>query len=167
MSDGNRTSSAPGASGGGRGGVGPPTGDSPARRGRAGSLLKKADGLLMAAAGEPDPRECFRTAYLAALRGAGAVLAFTGADTAPRARSRNAWVLLQRAAPEFVMWADYFSAHSELRAALEAGLDREIGRQEAVEFHSRVGAFLHDVEDLLASAARLRPAPGWTGGMSA
>ncbi|UGT60697.1 hypothetical protein LTT61_26615 [Nocardia asteroides] len=167
MSDGNRTASGMGASARARAGMGPPTGDSSARRGRAGSLLRKADGLLMAAAGEPDPRECFRTAYLAALRGAGAVLAYTGADTAPRARSRNAWVLLQRAAPEFVMWADYFSAHSELRAALEAGLDREIGRQEAVEFHSRVGAFLHDVEDLLASAARLRPAPGWTGGMSA
>ncbi|WP_067849050.1 SAV_6107 family HEPN domain-containing protein [Nocardia lijiangensis] len=135
--------------------------------GKAGKLLKKADGLLMEAAGEADPRERFRTAYLAALRGAGAVLAFTGADAAPRARSRNAWVLLQRAAPEFVMWADYFSARSELRAALEAGLDREVDERQADEFSSRVGAFLHDVEDLLNSAARLRPAPGWTGGMTA
>jgi hypothetical protein len=101
--------------------------------GRAGKLLKKADGLLMQAAGEEDPRERFRTAYLAALRGAGAVLAFTGADAAPRARSRNAWVLLQRAAPEFVMWADYFSARSETRAALEAGLDRDVDNQEADE----------------------------------
>ncbi|WP_431950129.1 SAV_6107 family HEPN domain-containing protein [Nocardia lijiangensis] len=135
--------------------------------GKAGKLLKKADGLLLEAAGEADPREQFRTAYLAALRGAGAVLAFTGADAAPRARSRNAWVLLQRAAPEFVMWADYFSARSELRAALEAGLDREVDERQADEFSSRVGAFLHDVEDLLNSAARLRPAPGWTGGMTA
>ncbi|SLJ82385.1 Uncharacterised protein [Mycobacteroides abscessus subsp. abscessus] len=88
------------------------------------------------------------------------MLAHTGADAAPRARSRNAWVLLQRAAPEFVMWADYFSARSELRAALEAGLDRDVDDTEADEFASRVGAFLHDVEDLLRSAARLRPAPG-------
>ncbi|MCP2278884.1 MULTISPECIES: SAV_6107 family HEPN domain-containing protein [Nocardia] len=141
--------------------------EQPGQPGKAGKLLKKADGLLMQAAGETDPRERFRTAYLAALRGAGAVLAFTGADAAPRARSRNAWVLLQRAAPEFVMWADYFSARSELRAALEAGLDREVDERQADEFSSRVGAFLHDVEDLLKSAARLRPAPGWSGGMTA
>ncbi|WP_431963521.1 SAV_6107 family HEPN domain-containing protein [Nocardia sp. bgisy134] len=141
--------------------------EQPGQPGKAGKLLKKADGLLLQAAGETDPRERFRTAYLAALRGAGAVLAFTGADAAPRARSRNAWVLLQRAAPEFVMWADYFSARSELRAALEAGLDREVDEQQADEFSSRVGAFLHDVEDLVNSAARLRPAPGWSGGMTA
>ena len=135
--------------------------------GRAGQLLKRADGLLMEAAGEHDPRERFRTAYLAALRGAGAVLAFTGADAAPRARSRNAWVLLQRAAPEFVMWADYFSAHSEVRAALEAGLDRDVDDHQADEFYSRVGAFLHDVEDMLTANSRLRPAPGLNGGLTA
>lgn len=130
----------------------------PAQPGRAGMLLRRADGLLMEAAGERDPRERFRVAYLAALRGAGAVLALTGADTAPRARSRNAWVMLQRAAPEFVMWADYFSGHSGTRAALEAGLPREIDEGWADEFSSRVGAFLHDVEDLIAPAARLRAA---------
>lgn len=139
----------------------------PGHPGRAGTLLERADGLLMQAAGERDPRERFRTAYLAALRGAGAVLAFTGADAAPRARSRNAWVLMQRAAPEFVMWADYFSARSELRAALEAGLDRAVDDHTADEFASRVGAFLHDVEDLLATTSRLRPAPGLSGGMTA
>lgn len=139
----------------------------PARPGRAGKLLERADGLLMQAAGERDPRERFRTAYLAALRGAGAVIALTGADAAPRARSRNAWVLMQRAAPEFVMWADYFSARSEIRAALEAGLDRNVDEHEADEFSSRVAAFLHDVEDLLAASARLRPAPGLSGGMTA
>ncbi|WUI32134.1 SAV_6107 family HEPN domain-containing protein [Nocardia sp. NBC_00416] len=130
----------------------------PVQPGRAGMLLRRADGLLMEAAGERDPRERFRVAYLAALRGAGAVLALTGADAAPRARSRNAWVMLQRAAPEFVMWADYFSGHSATRAALEAGLPRAIDDAEADEFSSRVGAFLHDVEDLIAPAARLRAA---------
>ncbi|WSI97039.1 SAV_6107 family HEPN domain-containing protein [Nocardia sp. NBC_01329] len=130
----------------------------PVQPGRAGMLLRRADGLLMEAAGERDPRERFRVAYLAALRGAGAVLALTGADTAPRARSRNAWVMLQRAAPEFVMWADYFSGHSATRAALEAGLPREVDEEWADEFASRVGAFLHDVEDLIAPAARLRAA---------
>lgn len=85
----------------------------PGHPGRAGDLLRKADGLLLEAQGERDPAERFRIAYLAALRGAGAVLALTGADRAPRARSRNAWVLMQRAAPEFVMWADYFTGQSE------------------------------------------------------
>ncbi|QLY34438.1 hypothetical protein H0264_16480 [Nocardia huaxiensis] len=121
----------------------------------------------MQAAGEKDPAERFRTAYLAALRGAGAVLALTGLDRAPRARSRNAWVLMQRAAPEFVMWADYFSAQSETRAALEAGLPRPVDDQRADEFASRVGAFLHDVEDLLAATVRQRPSTGWVAGMLA
>src|SRR5437899_13079562 len=67
----------------------------PGRSGRAGGLLDRAERMLLQASAEPDPRERFRTAYLAALRGAGAVLAFTGADRAPRARSRNAWVLMQ------------------------------------------------------------------------
>ncbi|MBB5917979.1 hypothetical protein BJY24_006891 [Nocardia transvalensis] len=135
----------------------------PGRSGRAGGLLDRADGLLLQSTAEGDPRERFRTAYLAALRGAGAVLAITGADRAPRARSRNAWVLMQQAAPEFVMWADYFSSFSETRAAIEAGLDRPVDARRADEFASRVGAFLHDVEDLVTTAARLRPAEGHLG----
>ncbi|MCX4095247.1 SAV_6107 family HEPN domain-containing protein [Nocardia sp. alder85J] len=133
----------------------------PAYSGRAGGLLDRADGLLLQAGAEPDPQERFRTAYLAALRGAGAVLALTNADRAPRARSRNAWVLMQQAAPEFVMWADYFSSHSETRAALEAGLDRPVDAARADEFASRVGAFLRDVADLINAAARLRPVAEW------
>ncbi|NKY86280.1 SAV_6107 family HEPN domain-containing protein [Nocardia veterana] len=134
----------------------------PRRAGRAGGLLDRADTMVQQAWAEPDPRERLRTAYLAALRGAGAVLAATGADRAPRARSRNAWVLMQQAAPEFVMWSDYFSSYSETRAALEAGLDRAISDTQADQFASRVEAFLRDVEDALAvSAARLRPAAGW------
>lgn len=132
----------------------------PGHSGRAGGLLDRADGLLLEAAAEPDPRERFRTAYLAALRGAGAVLASTGADRAPRARSRNAWVLMQQAAPEFVMWSDYFSSYSETRAALEAGLERPVDAPLADEFVSRVGAFLHDVEDSISAAARMRPIMG-------
>lgn len=136
--------------------------DDPRRSGRAGGLLDRADTMVQQAWAEPDPRERLRSAYLAALRGAGAVLAATGADRAPRARSRNAWVLMQQAAPEFVMWSDYFSSFSETRAALEAGLDRAISDTQADEFASRVEAFLRDVEDALAiTAARLRPAPGW------
>ncbi|MBO0856151.1 MAG: hypothetical protein J2P18_20570 [Nocardia sp.] len=138
----------------------------PRRTGRAGALLDRADTMVTGAWAESDPRERFRAAYLAALRGAGAVLAATGADRAPRARSRNAWVLMQQAAPEFVMWADYFSSFSATRAAIEAGMHRAIDDAAADEFATRVEAFLHDVEDALAVAAvRLRPTRGsLTGG---
>lgn len=135
--------------------------DDPRRAGRAGALLDRADTMVAHAWAESDPPERLRHAYLAALRGAGALLAATGADLAPRARSRNAWVLMQQAAPEFVMWADYFSAFSETRAAVEAGIDRAISAGQADRFASRVEAFLHDVEDALTVAAvRLRPVTG-------
>ncbi|MFC4123538.1 SAV_6107 family HEPN domain-containing protein [Nocardia rhizosphaerae] len=127
--------------------------------GRAGGLLRQADALLTDSAWEHEPGERFRTAYLAALRGAGAMIALSGADRAPRARSRSAWVLLRRATPEFAMWADYFEAHSQLRADLEAGLDRKITASRADEFCSRVGAFLYDIDDALVAAARTRPQP--------
>lgn len=120
-------------------------------------LLERADGLLMDAAGETDPRERFLGSYLAALRGAGAVLACTAAQRSGREKSRNAWVLMARAAPEFAMWADYFADFSDTRAALVAGVSRSVGEQQADSFHSRVGAFLHDVEDLMGDPARLRP----------
>ena len=131
------------------------------------ALLDRADRLLMDAVGEEDPRERFQVAYLAALRGAAAVLAATVATRPARERSRSAWVLLAGAAPEFVMWADYFADHSATRAALEAGLSREITDLQADAFYTRVGAFLHDVEDLLGEAGRLRPEPDWGSGVSA
>jgi SAV_6107-like HEPN len=127
----------------------------PVTRKRA--LLDRADRLLIEAMGEPDPRERLRAGYLAALRGAGAVLALTSASVPTRAKSRSAWVLMARAAPEFVMWSDYFAGFSATRAALEAGIQREVAPAEADEFCSRVAAFLHDVEDLIGDESRLRP----------
>jgi hypothetical protein len=130
------------------------------RRGRAtrkNALLDRADRLLIEASGEADPRERFRAGYLAALRGAGAVLAVTSASAPARAKNRSAWVLMARAAPEFVMWSDYFAGFSATRAALEAGLNRDVASAEADEFCARVEAFLHDVEDLIGDDSRLRP----------
>ncbi|MBJ8343217.1 hypothetical protein JGU72_00915 [Antrihabitans sp. YC2-6] len=121
----------------------------------------------MDAVGEDDPRERFQVAYLAALRGAAAVLGAHAASRTGREKSRSAWVLMARSAPEFVMWADYFAEHSATRAALEAGLSREISDRQADDFFDRVGAFLHDVEDLLGDGARLRPEPGWGSEVSA
>lgn len=139
----------------------------PSRPTRPRPLLQRADRLLMEAAGEQDPRERFLTAYLAALRGAGAVIAATEAGASGRARSRSAWVLMARAAPEFVMWSDYFAEHSSTRAALEAGISRDVTDAEADDFYSRVGAFLHDVEDLIGDEARLPASGGWHDTVSA
>jgi hypothetical protein len=132
-----------------------------------GSLLARADRLLMVAAGEHDPAERFLGAYLAALRGAAAVLAAVEHTRPVRPRSRSAWVLMSRAAPEFVMWADYFAGYSAIRAALGAGITQPVTEQQADDFYSRVGAFLHDVEDLLGDAARLCPREGWGTGLTA
>jgi hypothetical protein len=127
----------------------------------ASGLLARADRLLMDAAGEDDPRERFLAAYLAALRGAGAVLACAASQRGARERSRNAWVLMARSAPEFAMWADYFAEFSDTRAALEAGIAREVSDRQADDFYARVGAFLHDVEDLVGDPARLRAPGSW------
>ncbi|KAA0023201.1 hypothetical protein FOY51_11715 [Antrihabitans cavernicola] len=121
----------------------------------------------MEAAGEDDPSERFLSAYLAALRGAAAVLAATEATRPARERSRNAWVLMSRAAPEFVMWSDYFAEHSSTRAALEAGISREVTDRQADDFFSRVGAFLHDVEDLVGDQARIPDSGDWHKNISA
>ncbi len=134
---------------------------------RSQMLLDRADRLLTAAVGENDPRERFLAAYLAALRGAAAVLAATETGRSGRERSRSAWVRLSRAAPEFVMWSDYFSGYSDTRAALEAGISRPVSAQTADEFHARVGAFLHDVEDRVADGVRQQTLDRWGSGMTA
>jgi len=122
---------------------------------RAATLLRKADALLSAAAGADAPPERFRLAYLAALRGAGAVVAAAElrAPARPLRRpgTRNAWVLMARADESFAVWADYFADRSATRTAVEAGVARAVDVDDAGEFYDEVGRFLHDVEDYLAS----------------
>ncbi|WP_430333030.1 SAV_6107 family HEPN domain-containing protein [Rhodococcus sp. ACT016] len=124
---------------------------------QASVLLRRADGLLSEAVGAGDPAERFRCAYLAALRGAAAVLAAAegGARTAAarRPRSRSAWVLMARAAPEFAAWSDYFAEHSALRASVEAGVTRAVAAEDADLFYEEVGRFLTAVEDFLPRAS--------------
>ncbi|WFR70847.1 SAV_6107 family HEPN domain-containing protein [Prescottella defluvii] len=111
------------------------------------------------AAGAGESAERFRYAYLAALRGAAAVLAATEgkarAAASRRPRSRSAWVLMARAAPEFAAWADYFAEHSALRASVEAGVTRAIADVDADRFYGEVGRFLTAVEDSCPRWARI------------
>lgn len=121
------------------------------------ALLERADHLLVEAGVESAPSDRFLTAYLAALRGAAAVIALVA--PAPSVRRRRgtggAWQTMARLAPEFTMWSDYFAEYSPLRAAIMAGVSRPMPSERADEFFARVTAFLHDVEDHLGAAGRL------------
>lgn len=120
---------------------------------RARSLLRRADAILGDAAGAPSAADRFLESYVAALRGAGALL--DALDPVPkRGASRSAWVRMRAAAPEFSEWASYFSAYSALRASVEAGSADRMSDDEADEFFAQVGRFLHRVED------RVMPRPG-------
>ncbi|WP_241386355.1 SAV_6107 family HEPN domain-containing protein [Rhodococcus sp. CH91] len=119
------------------------------------TLLRKADDLLSGAAGADNPAERFRLAYLAALRGAGAVVAAAEmrSGVVRRPVTRNAWALMARADDSFAVWADYFADRSATRAAIEAGVVRAVGVEEAGSFYDEVGHFLHDVEGYLHADA--------------
>lgn len=125
---------------------------------RSRELLRRADALLMEAAVTSAPDERFRISYLAALRGAGAI---TAALVGGAGRSRNAWQQLRRVGPEFAARADYFAGRSDLRAALEAGISREVTDAAADEFLGRVGEFLDQVEQACATSGE--PASGQMG----
>jgi hypothetical protein len=96
------------------------------KSGVAWGLLRKADALLEEAIGAGDPADRFRCAYLAALRGAGAVLAAAPAGAgSKRKRSGNAWVLMDAAAPAFGAWSKFFAGWSAARAAVLAVVSGE------------------------------------------
>jgi hypothetical protein len=128
---------------------------------RAASLLRKADELLSGAAGADAPGERFRLSYLAALRGAGAVVAAAElrAPQRPKRRpvTRNAWVMMIRADDAFAGWADFFADRSATRAAVEAGAQRAVGAEDASIFYDEVGRFLHDVENYVSAESGTAP----------
>ncbi|KZF15546.1 hypothetical protein A2J01_05340 [Rhodococcus sp. EPR-134] len=128
-----------------------------ARVGKSGvawGLLRKADALLEEAIGAGDPADRFRCAYLAALRGAGAVLAAAPAGAgSKRKRSGNAWVLMDAAAPAFGAWSKFFAGWSSTRAAVETGVSIVITDSDSDAFFAEVGRFLTAVEDFIGQDA--------------
>ncbi|MET4049177.1 hypothetical protein BJD99_10055 [Rhodococcus sp. 1163] len=121
---------------------------------RARALLGRADALLSASVGAADAAEMFLECYMAALRGAAAVLEATPI-AATRARSRSAWVLMAKAAPVLDSWAEYFAGFSATRAAVQAGLCRSIDENDTDEFYREVGRFLQVVEEYIGADSRL------------
>jgi len=57
----------------------------------------------------------------------------------------NAWLLLERAAPELTDWAAYFSAGAAKRAGIEAGLDHIVSAHEAQALQQASEQFFHEV----------------------
>ncbi|MGU3434097.1 SAV_6107 family HEPN domain-containing protein [Actinomycetes bacterium M1A6_2h] len=120
--------------------------DGPPVSPQARMLLRRADSLLEEAAGATDPAERFLAAYIAALRGAGALLA--AVDPAPkRGRSRSAWVRIGSSAPDLAEWSAYFAGWSSVRASVEAGSVDRMTEKDADAFFVQVGRFLHAVDD--------------------
>lgn len=123
---------------------------------RATGLLRRADALLANAASAPTAADRFLEAYVAALRGAGALL--DSVDPTPkRGTPRSAWVRMQTAAPDFADWAAYFSGYSAVRAAIEAGSADRLDAAESDEFYTQVGRFLNRVEDRLRAPSEAVP----------
>jgi hypothetical protein len=89
---------------------------------------------------------------VAALRTAAAVFADGGRPAAVRTRLVNAWVLLDRLAPEHASWAAYFAAGAATRSAIEAGAVSAVTERAADDQLRAATEFLHLVE---ASLGRL------------
>lgn len=124
--------------------------------GLAWALLGKADALLVESVNAGSASERFRCAYLAALRGAGAVLAVGGAGTGTRRKKNgNAWTLLDTTAPTFGAWSNYFAGWSATRAAIETGLRVEISDADSDAFSVEVGRFLTAVEEFVGRTIRI------------
>lgn len=125
----------------------------PARPDRA-AELHRAWASLAEAAGAEGIADRYRTAQLAALRGAGALLrARPGAATG---RPRNAWDLLARVAPEFAAWAAFFAATQHKSTALRFGGTGVVNAGEAEDLLRGTARFLELVSDSLRAAGSAR-----------
>lgn len=114
---------------------------------RAETVLAQARALLADAWCETEPGDRYRIAHLAALRGTAALLSVLTAGAAPaRRRPTSAWVLLERALPEFAHWAAFFASGQGRRAAADAGLRGAVTAAEANELAVVTTRYLDLVE---------------------
>lgn len=122
------------------------------------ALLRQAHAALAEARWEEEPSERYATSYLAALRGAAAVLALRGRPHRGRSRPTSAWVLLAKVAPEHAEWAAFFDAASETRAAVRSGITRGVTRRGADDLLRQASQFVGLVDrSLHGGVACVRP----------
>ncbi len=91
----------------------------------------------------------YAAAHVAALRAAAALIAVRATPESNRRRQRNAWVLLERVAPELAEWAQFFASGASKRAAAEAGSSRAVTEREADDLVREADRFLAVVERTL------------------
>ncbi|OXM61692.1 SAV_6107 family HEPN domain-containing protein [Amycolatopsis vastitatis] len=115
----------------------------------AAGLLAQARRGLAEAERETDPAERFIGAYLAALRGAAAVLAARGRPHRGRARPASTWVLLDSVAPELREWSAFFAGNSAARAAAQAGITGKVTVESAAGLVRAATPFLELVRRLV------------------
>ncbi|MCR6488123.1 SAV_6107 family HEPN domain-containing protein [Amycolatopsis sp. OK19-0408] len=115
----------------------------------AAGLLAQARRGLADAERETDPVERFVGAYLAALRGAAAVLAARGRPHRGRSRPASTWVLLDSVAPELREWSAFFAGNSATRAAAQAGITGKVTGESAAELVRAAVPFLELVRRLV------------------
>ena len=118
----------------------------PTSRAALGLLRQAAEGLTEAHRHD-DPLLRYPAAYLAALRGAAAVLAVRTTPQPRRGATRNAWLLLGDVAPELAEWAAFFAACAATRAAAEAGIARLVGQRDADDLLRQAEQFVGIVGD--------------------
>ncbi|WP_309112890.1 SAV_6107 family HEPN domain-containing protein [Saccharothrix sp.] len=113
------------------------------------SLLAQARECLREAEHTTEPADRFAAAYLGAMRSAAAVLALRGRPHRGRAKPTSVWVLLPRLAPELAEWATYFASFSPARAAVLAGITRQVNPRSADDLVRQAGQFADLVESLM------------------
>lgn len=109
------------------------------------ALLKRAHRELDDALTQRSLREKFIRAHMAALRAAAAALALSPPET-KRGKVKSAWVQLAELGPQWAPWVEFYTASAQTRAAIEAGLLREIAERDVEQAVQVASQFLHVVE---------------------
>ncbi|TWP44490.1 hypothetical protein FKR81_41215 [Lentzea tibetensis] len=116
------------------------------------ALLRQAREGVREAARTHNSAERFAVAYLAALRGAAAVLALRGRPHRGRAKPTSAWVLLAALAPELREWAAFFASASSTRAAVLAGITSRVTERAADDLVRQADLFIRIVDRTMHEA---------------
>lgn len=93
-----------------------------------------------------DPRESIRCSYIAAVKGAGIILASHPRIAKTRPLTRDGWTLLGRLSTEWDDDIAYFRQLATLRRDIEMGLPVAASAEMANEVFHRVGQFLDRVD---------------------